>query len=373
MGNKVSSLLECVIFGDEDEEIEVQQSVRTDMRALFAKAAEKREAERLQGLNKPRAGRTREGTVLAVARDAAAPAAPCGLRTSAGVNHEGQPKPNQDTGAFSRLPGDRTLLAVLDGHGMHGHLVSEYATDELIGSIEAALPADEPQEMVGAYLRASFLAVDERLLANDAGINSKSAGTTAIAALLTPAADAESSMQVHVACTGDSRCVLGCEAEPEAASDGEAADAGSWATRDLSKDQTPDDPEERARLEAKGCAVDPNTSRVIFKDGAAEWHLACSRTIGDHNFPREAVTAEPEVGRFDLDGTARCLILASDGVWEYMSSADAVALCQAAHPDADAAACAIVDRATEHWTAAEGEYRDDITAVVLYLPLAAAQ
>ena len=78
----------------------------------------------------------------------------------------------------------------------------------------------------------------------------------------------------------------------------------------------------------------------------------------------------PMVTTFTLnEGLEReLLILASDGVWEFISSQEAVALC-GEHSDASVACAELIQLATERWAKHEGEYRDDISAIVLFMPL----
>ena len=63
------------------------------------------------------------------------------------------------------------------------------------------------------------------------------------------------------------------------------------------------------------------------------------------------------------------LILASDGVWEFIESQEAVAICQAKSPNATAATKALIKESAARWKSAEGTYRDDITAIVVFFPL----
>ena len=65
----------------------------------------------------------------------------------------------------------------------------------------------------------------------------------------------------------------------------------------------------------------------------------------------------------------QAIVVASDGVWEMLSSqdvADVVARCD--REDAERICQAIVDTASAMWKREEGDYRDDITLFVLLLP-----
>ena len=64
------------------------------------------------------------------------------------------------------------------------------------------------------------------------------------------------------------------------------------------------------------------------------------------------------------------LILASDGVWEFIESAEAVEIVGCIFSkgwSAEAACKHLIARAAVEWMQEEGDYRDDITCVVVYL------
>lgn len=72
-----------------------------------------------------------------------------------------------------------------------------------------------------------------------------------------------------------------------------------------------------------------------------------------------------------LSAAEKCLILASDGVWEFISSQEALDICFKHQHSATAACQALIKQATYKWSAEEGNYRDDITAIVVFLPVLA--
>ncbi|GLT84101.1 hypothetical protein SLE2022_023520 [Rubroshorea leprosula] len=115
-------------------------------------------------------------------------------------------------------------------------------------------------------------------------------GSTAVAVLLTDE-------HIVVANCGDSRAVL-CRA-------GKAIP--------LSFDHKPDRSDELERIRGVG-------GRVIFLNGArVEGILAMSRAIGD-KYLKPVVTSEPEITFTKREPQDECLILASDGLWDVLSS-----------------------------------------------------
>ena len=96
-----------------------------------------------------------------------------------------------------------------------------------------------------------------------------------------------------------------------------------------------------------------------------------ARSIGDHAVKGVGVIAEPEVLTHEVDPAAdKFLLLASDGVWEFITSDEAVRIVDAHLKRGVAAACqALIEQAASRWRDVEGDYRDDITALVIRLPL----
>ncbi|OWF55553.1 probable protein phosphatase CG10417 [Mizuhopecten yessoensis] len=114
--------------------------------------------------------------------------------------------------------------------------------------------------------------------------------------------------EVVVANAGDSRCIL-CR-------DGKALD--------LSFDHKPEDDIERNRIVAAGGKV--------TSDGRVNGGLNLSRAIGDHFYKRnkdkdareQMITALPDLQSATLQETDQFMVLACDGIWNYMTSQEVV-------------------------------------------------
>jgi len=100
-----------------------------------------------------------------------------------------------------------------------------------------------------------------------------------------------------------------------------------------------------------------------------------ARSIGDHAVKGVGVIAEPVVETHELEEEDEFVIIATDGVWEFISSEDAVEIV-AGHlynegkdekGGASLACEALIKAASEKWHEHEGDYRDDITAIVIRL------
>jgi len=163
----------------------------------------------------------------------------------------------------------------------------------------------------------------------------------------------------------------------------------------LSTDQNPDTAGEEERILSSGGYVSPPpepglSSRVWLDRGHTQIGLAMSRSIGDHAVKSVGVIARPVVTTRVIDWAEdEFVIVATDGVWEFLSSEDAVDIVgrhlyektaangeSRGDDDNDAneggggasAACkALIEAASEKWHEHEGDYRDDITAIVIRL------
>lgn len=203
---------------------------------------------------------------------------------------------------------------------------------------------------------------------------------------------------------------------------------GRYVALDLTTDQCPSTPSERDRIHRHGGYVSPpggpgNPSRVWADHNFTTVGLAMSRSFGDFNVKDLGVICDPVVTRYgvttagDLEreeervtrGRGReggrrrgpegrggppgggeedrveeegeggeeeaiwadeFLIVATDGVWEFISSAEAAAIVGRALDDGRGAreACAeLIRAAVGLWKEHEGDYRDDVTAVVVRL------
>ena len=97
--------------------------------------------------------------------------------------------------------------------------------------------------------------------------------------------------------------------------------------------------------------------------------LSVSRSIGDFIAEPIGVTADAEMRRDALRDDHRVLILGSDGVWDFVSGEEAVNIARQHSDDATQAAKVLINTAMERWYRADEPHRDDITAIVVSLPL----
>jgi serine/threonine protein phosphatase PrpC len=97
--------------------------------------------------------------------------------------------------------------------------------------------------------------------------------------------------------------------------------------------------------------------------------LAMTRSFGDEVASRVGVTAEPEILELDLSPEDKFIVLASDGVWEFLSN-DQIAKIVMPYfecKNAEKAAEAVVRESYLKWKEEEDDIIDDITCVIIFL------
>lgn len=269
-------------------------------------------------------------------------------------------KSNQDRGCVVYpFLGSSTcaLLCVFDGHGEHGDAISNFAMVEMPKRL--AEHSDTHTNPARA-LRETFVSINESLEDMPSNIPLCS-GTTAVVILIRDG-------HMWIASCGDSRAIL-------AVGGGEG---GVLTAAPLTVDHNPDVLKEKERIMMSGGYVSPPpepglSARVWLDKECTQIGLAMARSIGDYAAKRVGVTPEPEVTDRPIGASDKFIVLASDGVWEFLSNDDVVTLVHSVlrkgGPSAAVSACeSLIARAANKWQANEGDYRDDITAIVLSLP-----
>lgn len=106
--------------------------------------------------------------------------------------------------------------------------------------------------------------------------------------------------------------------------------------------------------------------RVWVKDNLYPG-LAMSRSLGDFYGEKVGVTSEPEIFSYKIESDDLFMIVASDGVWEYLSNSIAAeyVLQSFKANDRKGAASYLVDKAYEQWAKRDRSI-DDVTAIVVF-------
>ncbi|CAM9934038.1 unnamed protein product, partial [Hapterophycus canaliculatus] len=221
-----------------------------------------------------------------------------------------------------------------------------------------------------------FLGINSSL--PKSGINALFGGCTAVVALVRGS-------RVWVANAGDSRAlVAGRGKDGVVAARGLTRDqvrvgrcgSDTWFCVFMCRYQNPDSPGERERIEAMGGFVsdpeEPGASARVWLDATrTRIGLAMARSIGDLAVKKVGVIALPEVTEYVLTPEDEFLVLASDGVWEFIDNQEASEIVQSFFDkgeDAAGACKGLMELANRRWSDMVGDYRDDITATVVRLP-----
>lgn len=174
-------------------------------------------------------------------------------------------------------------------------------------------PLDEELTHLTTVFTSAYVHLNSDLLKRPA-IDSSFSGSTAVSVLI------RGNLAIG-ANAGDSRAILGKKTD------------GVWTAVPLSNDHKPENPSELSRIQRCGGRVEPfkgtphidETGRPlgparVWLRGEQIPGLAMSRSIGDSVAAQVGVISEPEVLSVELTREHKFLILASDGVWEFISS-----------------------------------------------------
>ncbi|CAI0466481.1 unnamed protein product [Linum tenue] len=275
-------------------------------------------------------------------------------------------KENEDSFVIkTRLQGnpDIHFFGVFDGHGQFGAQCSNFVKNRLV-EILANDPTlyDDP---ITAY-NSAFSATNSEL--HDSEIDDTMSGTTAITVLIV-------GDTLYVANVGDSRAVMAVKRR------------NRIVAEDLSSDQTPFRKDEYERVKKCGARVlsvdqveglkDPNVQswgdeesdggdppRLWVQDGMYPG-TAFTRSVGDSTAEKIGVIAEPEVSVVQLTHDHVFFVVASDGVFEFLSSQVVVDMA-ARYGDPRDACSAIAGESYKLWL--ENENRtDDITILIVHI------
>ena len=275
-------------------------------------------------------------------------------RTHTGSINGVEKQHNQDC-SFTLEANGWHLLGVCDGHGVNGHLVSTFLKAFFPKFVYEALGSPEAQhipDLASLALKYAYSKCSRGL--QESNIDCTNSGSTCVTLIV---------HDTTLTCgnVGDSRAVLGRKCN------------GSWSATALSNDHKPDMREEYCRIVKAGGEVSVSKiahagpARVYLK-GAQFPGLAMSRSMGDEFAKSVGVTSEPDILTVRLSKDDKFVVIASDGIWEFISNQDAVRIVSPCFDDGDAtkASAALVQEAQNRWRMVDNMV-DDITAVVAFL------
>jgi serine/threonine protein phosphatase PrpC len=276
------------------------------------------------------------------------------------------PKTNQDNyfiyKNFMENP-NYIFFGVCDGHGTFGHEVSGYLVYDIPLTINELLIKRKFKNIsennipkIIPLLKKTFVQIDKNL-SRDTKIDTTFSGSTCVSLIFTPS----KLLCINV---GDSRCIIG------------KFDEKKWMAKSLSFDHKPDLKLERERIIKNGGNIEPyindngeyyGPQRVWVKNTNVPG-LAMSRSFGDVVAHSVGVSSEPDIIEYSFLEEDKFIILASDGIWEFLSNKECVDIVKDYYirNDINGAINFLYKESTKRWIINE-EIIDDITLIIIFL------
>ena len=249
-----------------------------------------------------------------------------------GKNEFGQKKTNQDTLLIEKNVNgvlNFNIFGVLDGHGEEGHFASQFVSRYIFHKIKnhpAIKKQDEPKQIYHKLKENSYKIIATIFLDADVQIQKEKfdvnrSGTTCVIVI---------QLEEHIICanTGDSRAIMIYDQN----NDDNLVNSKVFP---LSYDCKPDLPNELKRIKACGGMVekayDPEIGETgpyrVWAEGEDYPGLAMSRSIGDMDAKKCGVIPNPQIVEYIIDHYTKYMIVASDGIWEFISNEQVMKFC----------------------------------------------
>ena len=282
-----------------------------------------------------------------------------------GFAGEGVEKKNQDNYfIYSNFNNDASniYMGVCDGHGTYGQEISTFLVTNLPLVLGNFLRIFNIKDISSTdcntllpIIKNSFNQINKNLIL-EKPINCSLSGSTCNSLIYTP-------KKVFCLNLGDSRCILG------------KFDGKKWESKDLSIDHKPDLEKEKERILNSGGIVQQSREengefvgpfRVWVKDADIPG-LAMSRSFGDKIAHQVGVICDPDIVEYELKEEDKFIILASDGIWEFISSQECVDIVKDYYINENykGAVKHLYKESCNRWLNEE-EVIDDITIIIVF-------
>ena len=279
----------------------------------------------------------------------------------------GVKKKNQDNFFIYKNFLDNTstiYLGVCDGHGLFGHDISGYLVNilpqnlhsDLIKENIKSIDNDSDFEKISLIVSNTFVQTNLNLV-NNSSIDCTYSGSTCTSLIFSP----EKIISINV---GDSRCVLGKFKD------------NKWIAKNITRDHKPTEEDEKKRIIEKGGRIeaykDENGEYIgperVWLKGEDLPGLAMSRSFGDDVAHMIGVTSKPEIMEFKLYEEDKFIMLGSDGIFEFITSDEAVNMVKDFYlkNDIEGALNYLYKISSQRWIVEE-EVIDDITLIIIFL------
>ena len=271
--------------------------------------------------------------------------------TKAGCSGPGIVKINQDSFFIKQNfmeNSDYFFIGVCDGHGEKGELISNFISNKLPNYIKSISNND---------IISIFQKINSEIYSNS-DINSDMSGSTVVSLIITP----DKLISINL---GDSRLSLF------------KYDNGIYYSKYLNREHKPCELDEYERIISKGGRLqkcfDEKTNKYfgpqrVWLKNKEEPGLAMTRSLGDKIAHNIGVIDEPEIKKFYYDGTEKFIIIASDGLWEYINGEQCINIIKPFYEeekDIKDAVLELTKEAFKKWKRKEVVI-DDITIIVIF-------
>ena len=259
---------------------------------------------------------------------------------------------------------DYIYMSVCDGHGIEGHFVSDFMKEILPYDMSENLKLcnlmtenEKEREKIHQIIKETFVLANEKLVYNEE-INSLFSGSTCVSVIYTPE-------KLIVPNIGDSRAVLGRLINKE---------KNEYKAINLSRDHKPTEKDEAQRIIENDGRIQPFTEEGEFVGPERVWikeeevpGLAMTRSFGDRVAATVGVMSEPEIKEFLFDEGDKFMIIASDGIWEFISSQECVDIIKNFYDKNDLKGCCeyLYQESSKRWLKEE-EVIDDTTLILVF-------
>jgi serine/threonine protein phosphatase PrpC len=288
--------------------------------------------------------------------------------THIGFNGESDKDFNQDIAFVERkFAGDNIFifLGVCDGHGVHGHEISDFLRNNLPKELSKSLNHKDLEtkdiklkKNIFNVIESTFIKINN-MVTDDESINTYFSGTTCVSVIYTP-------KKLICANVGDSRAVLGRYEKH----------TKKWVPLELSRDHKPTEPDEATRILNRGGRIKPfideqtgeefGPKRIWVKNEDVPG-LAMTRSFGDSVAASVGCICLPEIKEFEFDEGDKFLILASDGIWEFIESEECINIIGKYYNNNNIEECCnyLYTESRKRWIKEE-EVVDDITLILVF-------
>ena len=257
------------------------------------------------------------------------------------------------------------FAGVCDGHGIFGQNISFYLKENLPKNLMDGFFQKNIQNLQEIDIIELSQIIDyiyrktNNEMNEDERIDSSFSGSTSVSYIFTP----ERLFCINV---GDSRCIIGKFNK----------NINEWTPMNLSRDHKPSDPNEKLRIIQSGGRVESlMDEEKNFVGPERVWlpnedtpGLAMSRSFGDEVAHKVGVIVCPEIFDYHFDEDDKFIIVASDGIWEFMSSDEVVEIVKDFYlrNDLEDALDYLYNESSKRWISKE-KIIDDITVIIAFL------